>query len=87
MGVVEVCVDVLVDGLQRLAERDWCRRCVCRDEWSQDPVVNLCVEDRDALPVGGEGVGVAVLPAPDQAVGAEPGEVVTHLVCAVVSAE
>ena len=29
--------------------------------------MQLRVEDRDALPVGGEGVGVTVLPAPDQA--------------------
>ena len=41
--------------------------------------MDLGVEDRDALPVGGEVVDVGAGSALDQAVEAEPGEVVAGL--------
>ena len=85
MSVVEIAVDVLVDGFQRLTECGWCGGRIGCGEWSEEPVVQLRVEDRDALPVGGEDVGVAVLAALDEAVDAEFGEVVTHLACLVLS--
>ena len=46
--------------------------------------MDLGVEDRDALPVGGEVVDVGAGSALDQAVEAEPGEVVARLVAGVV---
>ena len=43
------------------------------------------VEECESLPVGCEGITVAVPPALDQPVGAESGQVVTHLIGAVVT--
>ncbi|WP_158253087.1 hypothetical protein [Cryobacterium sp. Y62] len=45
------------------------------------------VEVCDALPIGGEDVGVVVFAALDDAVGTESGKVGAHLVSAVVSAK
>src|SRR5580765_1422236 len=50
-------------------------------------VVDLCVEDRHALPVRGQVVGVGVLAAFDQAVEPQPGKVVAHLVGGVGGAQ
>ena len=49
--------------------------------------MDLGVEDRDALSIGGQGVGVGVWAAFDQAVEAQPGKVVAHLVDRVGRAE
>ena len=46
--------------------------------------MDLGVEDRDSLPIGGEVVGVGAGSSPDQALHPEPGEVVAHLVDGVV---
>ena len=45
--------------------------------------MDLGVEDRDALPVGGQDVGVGVRAAFDQPVEAQPAQVVAHLADAV----
>src|SRR5687768_5901313 len=53
----------------------------------RDAVVDLGVEDRERLAVGGELVEVAAGNADDQAVAAQPGEVVAGPVHAVAGAE
>jgi len=52
-----------------------------------EPVVDLGVEGHDALPVGGDLVGVGVRASFDQSVQFQPGEVVAHLVRGVSDAE
>ena len=54
---------------------------------SQDAVVDLGVEDREAEAVGGEGIQVAVRDAGDEAVAGQAREVVTGLVDGVGGAE
>src|SRR5438874_13272351 len=65
----------------------WSGRVVGGDEWSEKAVVDCRVEERDALAVGSQVVGVGALAALDEAVEAESGEVVDHLVGAVSGAE
>jgi hypothetical protein len=50
--VGDVVVDVLVDGVQRLAERRGCRGLAGGHERAQQPVVQLGVEDGEAGAVG-----------------------------------
>ena len=57
------------------------------DERAQQMVVDLGVEDRDALPVGGQVVGDGSGSSHDQPVEAEPGELVACLVGGVGDAE
>ena len=45
----------------------------------QEPDVDLGVEDRDPLPVGGQDVGVGLEQPGDQAIEAESAQVITHL--------
>ena len=48
-------------------------------QWAEEPVVELGVEDGDLDPVGGQHVVVGVLDAADQAGDAQPAQVVGHL--------
>ena len=47
--MVDVAANMGVDGGQCLAELGRCRWLVGGQQWSQEPVVDLGVEDRDAL--------------------------------------
>ena len=76
-----------VEGGECGAEFDWCWWLVCGEEWAEEPVVDFGVEDGHPLPVGGQGVSVGMLAPFDQAVEAQPGEVVAHLVSGVGHAE
>ena len=67
--VVGVGVHMPVDDAQRLAEFGGCGWRVGGDQRSQQSVVDLGVEDRHALAVGGELVGVGVRETLDEAVG------------------
>ncbi len=67
--MVGVVADVPVDDAHGVAELDGCRRGVRGDERPQESVVDLGLEDRHALPVAGEVVGVGASAAGDQAVG------------------
>jgi hypothetical protein len=49
---------VAVDLAERSAQRLWGGWVVGRGQRPQQPVVELVVEDRDALPVRGQDVGV-----------------------------
>jgi hypothetical protein len=53
----------------------------------QEPDVDLGVEDRDPLPVGGQDVGVGLGQPGDQAIEAESAQVTTHLAHRVRHAE
>src|SRR5664279_2196893 len=64
-----------------------CRWRVGSEQGPEQAVVELGVEDRDALPFRGEGVDVRAVAAFDDAVEAEPAEVVAHLVAGVRLAE
>src|SRR6266487_1059398 len=57
------------------------------EQRSEDPVVDLGVEDREPDAGGSQGVAVVVGDAGDQAVAAQPGKVVAGLVHAVGGAE
>ena len=85
--MVDAVVDVAVDRGQRATELGWCWGFVGSDERANEPVVDLGVEDRHALSVGGEVVGVGSGTSGDQAVEAESREVVAGLVDGVGDAE
>ena len=59
-GCVDVGVDEVVDDAQGLAQglRGWST--IGGERGSQEPIMDLGVEERDALPVTGQDVGVAV---------------------------
>ena len=80
-------MDVVVDAFEGVAEVRGCGRSVSGQQWSQELVVHLGVEDRDALAVVGEDVGVGTVEAFDQPVEAQPRQVVAHLVGGVGGAE
>jgi len=61
---------VLVDGAQGGAQLRWGLRCGGGQQRPQDAVVDLGVEDRERLTVGGELVAVAAGDAADQPVAA-----------------
>ena len=61
-----------------------CWRCVGCQEGSQEPVVDLGVEQGDALALGGDCVGGAVWQAFDES---RPGKIVAPLVGAVADAQ
>ena len=58
--MVDVAANMGVDRGQCLAEFGRCWWLVGGQQWCQEPVVDLGVEDRDALAVGGQVVGVGV---------------------------
>jgi hypothetical protein len=74
-------------GCQRAAQLYRCRWSVGGDEWSQDSVVDLGVEDCDSLSLGSQVIGVAARSALDEPVEAESCEVIAHLVDGVGDAE
>jgi hypothetical protein len=53
--VGDVGAYVLVDGVQDGAESGWGLGLVGGQQWAQQPVVELGVEDGDLDPVGGSG--------------------------------
>jgi hypothetical protein len=63
-------VDVGVDGAHGGGQRWWGLGAVGGQQWSQHPVVDFGVEDREGEAVLGEPVEVAALDAGDQAVAA-----------------
>ncbi len=67
---------MVLSAWRRGQRSGWIVRC---DQWPQQPVVKLGVEDRDALPVGGQEVGVAAGQPHNEALELEPGQVVAHL--------
>jgi hypothetical protein len=78
---------VCIDGGERVAQWRRCRELVGGKQGSEQPLLELAVEDRDALALGGQDVGVAGVESLDEAVQAEPAEVVAHLVAGVGLAE
>ena len=65
-GLVDVVGDGVIKNFERLPDlqRSWW--CVRRQYWSEQPVMNLGVEDREALAVVGEAVGVGMGQPDDQ---------------------
>ena len=57
----EVVGDGPVQGSQALPDGERCGGLIGGQQRAQDPVPNLGVEDREALPIGGQDVGVGVL--------------------------
>src|SRR4051812_12759399 len=86
-GVGYVVLHVSVDCGQRGAEFAGCLRLVGRDEWGEEPVVDLGVEDGDPDAVVGEPVAVGSWLSADEPGQPQPSQVVGHLVGAVVAAE
>jgi hypothetical protein len=79
-GVGQALGDRLVDGSERGTWFGWCvGLAVGGKQGCEDPVVDFGVEDRELGAVGGQGVAVVVGDADDEAVVAEPGEVVAGL--------
>ena len=78
-GGVGVVVDGGFEGAEGAADLDRGGWFVGVEQWAQEPVLELGVEDGDADAVGGEDVGVAVWEALDEAVQAQAAEVVAHL--------
>ena len=68
--------DSPVEGAQGLPDGQRSRWAVCGQQRAEQPVVHLGVEDREALPVRGEDVGVGVLDLDDEALELEPAKVV-----------
>jgi hypothetical protein len=64
--VVDVAADVAVDGGQGVAEFGRCGWAVGAQQRSEQPVVEFGVEDRDALAVRGQVVGVGVRTTVDE---------------------
>ena len=62
----------VVEGEQGAPDLGRCWWLVGLEQWSEDPVANLGIEDRDAEAVGGEGGGVGARDSLDQAVEANP---------------
>src|SRR6266704_1303897 len=87
VGLADVVADGLVDDPQGITQGWWRRWAICGQEWGQEPVVELGVEDREAPALGGEHVGVAAGQTADEALAAQAGQVVAHLVCRVGGAE
>jgi hypothetical protein len=69
-GLVDSVVDVLVDGRQGAADFQGCGQGVGGDQRPEESVVDLGVEDRHALPLGGQVVGVGLRPSFDEALAA-----------------
>src|SRR6266508_3598592 len=57
--VADVVADGLVDDSQGVTQGWWRRWAIRGQQWGQEPVVELGVEDREASALGGEHVGVA----------------------------
>src|SRR6266542_1157192 len=57
--VAAVVADGLVDDSQGVTQGWWRRWAIRGQQWGQEPVVELGVEDREASALGGEHVGVA----------------------------
>src|SRR6266704_2711654 len=87
VGLADVVADGLVDDPQGITQGWWRRWAICGQEWGQEPVVELGVEDREAPALGGEHVGVAAGQTADEALAAQAGQVVAHLVGRVGGAE
>jgi hypothetical protein len=68
--------DSLVEGAQGLPDGQRSGWAVCGQQRAEQPVVHLGVEDREALPVRGEDVGVGVLDLDDETLELEPAKVV-----------
>src|SRR6266545_7706969 len=87
-GVGKALVDRVLDRVERGAQFGWRVGLGSGGEQrSEDPVVDLGVEDREPDAVGSQGVAVVAGDAGDQAVAPQPGEVVAGLVHAVGGAE
>jgi hypothetical protein len=84
---VDVFIDMAVDDGQRLAQCGRGLWLVSGGEGSEQAVAELGVEDGEALPVGGQHVGVGVLDPADEAVEAQAAQVVSCLAGAVGGAE
>src|SRR6266498_191579 len=87
VGLADVVADGLVDDPQGITQGWWRRWAIRGQEWGQEPVVELGVEDREAPALGGEHVGVAAGQTADEALAAQAGQVVAHLVGRVGGAE
>jgi len=85
--VVDVVGDGVVEYFQGVADLTRSRWLVGRHHRPQQPVVDLAVEHREALPVLGEHVGVGVLEPHDQPFQPQPGQVVAAAGLAVGLAE
>ena len=65
-GSVDVVGDGVVEHFQGLSDRQWRGWLVGGEQWPEEPVVEFGVEDREALPVVGEDVGVRMGQLDDQ---------------------
>src|SRR6266508_3143195 len=78
-GAIDVDVEFAVDDLEGASELDRSWWLVGGEEWSEEPVVDLGVEDRPAHAVGGEVVGVGVRQSADEPFEPEASQVIRGL--------
>ena len=76
VGVGEVVGDGPIEGSQALPDGERCRDLISREQRAEHPVPDLGVEDREALPIGGEDIGVGVRNLSDQALEFQAAQVV-----------
>ena len=84
---MHVVADGAFEGGEGAADVERGGRLVGGEQWSQQPALELAVEDRDSDALRGEHVTVAAREPVDEPVQAQATQVVAHLTAAVVVAE